>query len=238
MTITSCPFCTIAHTYPPFPPTTFLRLQNSINTNNNDTSDLNIVPPTVVDSTNYDLPVVGSGTILGEGQAHLILSTHHVLAFLDIMPLTRGHVLVVPRRHCEKLADVGVGVGREIGQWLPIISRVVMRVLFGDAEEEKRDWCWNVVQNNGVRAAQQVPHVHFHVIPRPPDRPATTGLGKTHMSYVMFGRGQREDLDDEEGEVLARLLREELAREVQRVKREEGVDLEGEFGVVNGKGKL
>ena len=43
----------------------------------------------------------------------------------------------------------------------------------------------------------------------------------------MFGRGQREELDDDEGEELAGLLRGELAREVRRI-REEGVDLECE----------
>lgn len=36
------------------------------------------------------------------------------MAFLDIMPLTRGHVLVVPREHCPTLGDVGVRVGREV----------------------------------------------------------------------------------------------------------------------------
>lgn len=55
----------------------------------------------------------------------------------------------------------------------------------------------------------------------------------------MFGRGQREDLDDEEGESLAGLLREELAKEVERVKKDEGVDFEGEFGGFGvEKGKL
>ncbi|OJJ74768.1 hypothetical protein ASPBRDRAFT_39970 [Aspergillus brasiliensis CBS 101740] len=222
----SCPFCAIAHTYPPIPPTTFLRPKNSTHDDH-----LNLVAPA---PTSPDIP--SPETITGPsysdpGYVHLILSTRHVLAFLDIMPLTRGHVLVATREHCERLGDVRVDVGREIGQWLPIISRVVMRTLFG--EEEQGDfnslWNWNVVQNNGVRAAQQVPHVHFHVIPRPPDRPAE-GKGKAHLSYVMFGRGQREDLDDEEGESLARLLREELAREVEQVRREEGVNLDGEFG--------
>lgn len=42
----------------------------------------------------------------------------------------------------------------------------------------------------------------------------------------MFGRGQREELDEEEGEKLARLMREELAREVKRIKDEEGIDLD------------
>lgn len=41
----------------------------------------------------------------------------------------------------------------------------------------------------------------------------------------MFGRGQREELDDEEGEVLAREMRAELAREVSRIWKEEGIDL-------------
>jgi hypothetical protein len=57
-------------------------------------------------------------------------------------------------------------------------------------------------------------------------------------SWVMFGRGQRDELDDEEGEALAGLLRAELAREVQRV-RAEGVDLEADWDVERkGLGKL
>jgi hypothetical protein len=36
----------------------------------------------------------------------------------------------------------------QIGQWLPIISRVVMRTLYGD--EADSNWHWNVVQNNGM----------------------------------------------------------------------------------------
>ena len=36
------------------------------------------------------------------------------MAFLDIMPLTRGHVLVTPRRHYEMLGDVSVQIGQEV----------------------------------------------------------------------------------------------------------------------------
>jgi len=42
----------------------------------------------------------------------------------------------------------------------------------------------------------------------------------------MFGRGQREELDDSEGQELARQLRSELARDVGSVREEEGVDLD------------
>ena len=89
------------------------------------------------------------------------------------------------------------------GLWLPILSRVVAKVMVVDD--------WNIVQNNGARAAQVVPHVHFHIIPRPESRPEIKS-----RSWTMFGRGQRDELDDEEGVKLAeemrRVLREELAR--------------------------
>ncbi|KAJ5814984.1 hypothetical protein N7474_006761 [Penicillium riverlandense] len=187
----SCPFCTIASSTPPISPTT------------------GAAEPTQPSTTSPDTAPT----------AHLILSTEHVLAFLDIMPLTRGHVLVTPRRHYEMLGDVGVAVGQEMGKWLPILSRVVTRTVLGEDAEKH----WNVVQNNGARAAQQVPHVHFHIIPRP----AAEGAWNPRLkpSFAMFGRGQRDDLDDDEGASLASEMRAELAREVQRVFEEEGVDL-------------
>lgn len=126
-----------------------------------------------------------------------------------------------------------------MGKWLPILSRVVTKTVFGDDPDRH----WNVVQNNGmyasyhisrtdiqkrrnvpniltpgIRAAQVVPHVHFHIIPRPSTYAAKPG-------FAMFGRGQREELDDDEGAELAHEMRAELAKEVMRVQREEGVDL-------------
>ncbi|KAJ9294095.1 hypothetical protein DTO271G3_7223 [Paecilomyces variotii] len=198
----SCPFCKISSLYPPIAPSSFLSDRSS--------------------SSSSSSSKTASPSTSSEGQAHLVLSTRHVLAFLDIMPLTRGHLLLITREHHEKLGEIGVRDGQELGKWLPIISRVVTRTVLGkDAPES--DMHWNVVQNNGARAAQLVPHVHFHVIPRPNTDVVPTG---TKMSWVMFGRGQRDDLDDEEGEQLARAMREELAREVIRIKESEGIDLD------------
>lgn len=91
--MSSCAFCRIAAAYHPVAPSTYL--QSTSNANSNSPS----------------APKPGPGE---DGHAFLILSTKHVLAFLDIMPLTRGHVLVVPRNHHEKLAEVGVRVSREV----------------------------------------------------------------------------------------------------------------------------
>lgn len=80
-----CPFCNIATTNQPAP---FNETEPGSGSN---------APESKVEST-----------------AHMILSTDHVMAFLDIMPLTRGHVLVAPRRHYEMLGDLGVEAGQEV----------------------------------------------------------------------------------------------------------------------------
>lgn len=80
-----------------------------------------------------------------------------------------------------------------------------------------------LINRLGIRAAQQVPHVHFHIVPRP----ALNNTGpNARPSFAMFGRGQREELDEEEAEELVRVLRGELVREIRRVKDVEGVDLD------------
>lgn len=126
------------------------------------------------------------------------------MAFLDIMPITAGHVLVIPRPHREKLMHLRGSEGAALGSWLPVVSRAVMRALGRDGGD------WNVVQNNGASAAQVVPHVHYHIIPR--------GGGMVPeikaRSWTMFGRGQREDLDDAEGEVVAATIRAELQKDL------------------------
>ena len=69
----------------------------------------------------------------------------------------------------------------------------------------------------GARAAQVVPHVHFHIIPRVGDVPEVKA-----RSWTVFGKGQREDLDEEDAVVLVKRMRERLGREVERIRRREG----------------
>ncbi len=121
------------------------------------------------------------------------------MAFLDIMPLSRGHLLICPRAHRPKLTDVDVAESRALGEQVRLLSAAVARATGVDD--------WNVVQNNGAAAAQVVPHVHYHVIPRPELR----ATGRLSDSFTMFGRGQREELDDDEAEALAAEIRKQVA---------------------------
>ena len=114
------------------------------------------------------------------------------------MPLSRGHLLLCPRAHRAKLTDVTGAEAADLGAHLRLLSRALVRAT-GVPD-------WNVVQNNGAAAAQVVGHVHYHLIPRPELRAGDTG-GPLRRSFTMFGRGVREELDDDEGALLAARLR-------------------------------
>ncbi len=96
--------------------------------------------------------------IAGEIPCHRVYEDDRVLAFLDINPLSRGHVLVIPKEPAETLDQLSDESAAAIGRVLPRLSRAVM------AATGARHY--NVLQNNGAPAHQAVFHVHFHIIPR------------------------------------------------------------------------
>jgi len=96
--------------------------------------------------------------IAGEIPCHRVYEDDKVLAFLDINPLSRGHVLVIPKEPAETLDQLSDDSAAAIGRVLPRLSRAVL------AATGARHF--NVLQNNGAPAHQAVFHVHFHIIPR------------------------------------------------------------------------
>jgi histidine triad (HIT) family protein len=103
--------------------------------------------------------------LAGEIPCHRVYEDDKVLAFLDINPLSRGHVLVIPKEPAETLDQLSEDSAAAIGRVLPRLSRAVM------AATGARHY--NVLQNNGAPAHQAVFHVHFHIIPKFDD----SGLG-------------------------------------------------------------
>lgn len=106
------------------------------------------------------------GKILdGDLPCHKLYEDEHVLAMLDIFPLSTGHALVIPKERKAYLHELSDGSAAAIGRVLPRLARAVMHAT-GATD-------YNVLQNNGAKAHQAVFHVHFHIIPREGDR----GLG-------------------------------------------------------------
>jgi histidine triad (HIT) family protein len=99
-----------------------------------------------------------SKIIRGEIPCQKVYEDEHVLAFLDIMPLAEGHILVVPKEEAATLDALSDDAAAAIGRVLPRLCRAV-KAATGAAD-------YNVLQNNGAAAHQAVLHVHFHIIPK------------------------------------------------------------------------
>ncbi|MGE0682934.1 MAG: HIT family protein [Candidatus Binatia bacterium] len=131
-----------------------------------------------------------SKIIAGEIPCFRVYEDAHVLAFLDINPLSKGHTLVIPKEQTETLDQLSDESAAALGRVLPRISRAILQATGAQA--------FNILQNNGVSAHQAVMHVHFHIIPKYPDG---SGLG--------IGWPAR-TLNPNEGKALAATIEERL----------------------------
>lgn len=94
----------------------------------------------------------------GEIPCRRVYEDDHVLAFLDVGPLSEGHTLVIPKQRVAQLHELGDDAAAALGRVLPRLCRAVMAATGATA--------YNVLQNNGAEAHQAVFYVHFHIIPR------------------------------------------------------------------------
>lgn len=99
-----------------------------------------------------------SKIIRGEVPCHRVYEDAHVLAFLDVFPLSVGHTLVIPKEAKATMAELSDESAAGLGRALPRVCRGVMKATGAGA--------YNLLQNNGSLAHQAVMHVHVHIIPR------------------------------------------------------------------------
>ncbi|QIS01461.1 HIT domain-containing protein [Nocardia brasiliensis] len=97
--------------------------------------------------------------VAGRAPASRVFEDDDVLAFMDIRPMTPGHVLVVPKVAARSLAELDPVVG---GKLFQVGQRVAAALR---ASEVGCDGV-NFFLADGVTAGQEVFHVHLHVIPR------------------------------------------------------------------------
>jgi len=114
--------------------------------------------------TNHPLTVFDK-ILAGDIPCHRVYEDEHVLAFLDVNPLSQGHTLVIPKERCAFLHELSDDAAAALGRVLPRLCRAVIAATGASA--------YNVLQNNGAAAHQAVFHVHVHIIPKLGER----GLG-------------------------------------------------------------
>ncbi len=94
----------------------------------------------------------------GKIPALKIFENDHVLAFLDIGPVSKGHTLVIPKNHAQDLAAGSVEDSVELIKVIHDLAPKIVKALGGTG--------YNLGLNHGEVAGQIVMHTHFHVMPR------------------------------------------------------------------------
>ena len=94
--------------------------------------------------------------IKGEITAKIISETEKSLAFMDAFPLTKGHCLVIPKNHYEKIQDIP---SEENAELFETVRHVISKV-------DKLNNATLIAIHNGKESGQEIPHVHVHLIPR------------------------------------------------------------------------
>lgn len=94
----------------------------------------------------------------GEIPCYKVYETKDVLCFLDLSQATKGHTLVVPKKHIENIYDLDEETGKEV---MAACVHVANRLKTGLGSSSV-----NVLNNSGSLAGQSVMHLHFHLLPR------------------------------------------------------------------------
>ena len=127
--------------------------------------------------------------VSGEADAHRVVETPDVVGFLDVRPVFKGHVLLVPREHVATLPDLPEPL---IVPLFSTAQKVADALTSGLGAQGTF-----VAMNNVV--SQSVPHLHVHVVPR------TKGDGLRGFFWP------RTKYDEGEAETFATTIREALA---------------------------
>ncbi|HEV7937624.1 MAG TPA: HIT family protein [Solirubrobacteraceae bacterium] len=101
--------------------------------------------------------------VAGELPATIVDQDEHTLAFMDINPATRGHALVIPRKHAVDLLSIDERELEAVAIAAQRLARLAKERLGADGV--------NVINSCGAAAWQTVFHFHLHVIPRYVDDP-------------------------------------------------------------------
>tara|TARA_B100000029_G_C17276599_1_gene851870 strand:- start:233 stop:652 length:420 start_codon:yes stop_codon:yes gene_type:complete len=112
----------------------------------------------------------------------ILVETELCIGFLDAFPLAKGHTLIIPKNHYEKIQDLPVDVNNEIFSTMHmLISKV-----------DSLTGATLVAVHNGKDSGQEIPHVHIHLIPRSKNDSA----GAVHSMFSDTPELSESEIDD------------------------------------------
>ena len=90
-------------------------------------------------------------------ETQTVYQTEHFNVLPDLEPRVKGHLLVVPKRHIARAHELSKEEWSELSEIIPKTVDVFLKILHTDQ--------YVIIEKNGPNAFQQIPHVHFHLIP-------------------------------------------------------------------------
>jgi histidine triad (HIT) family protein len=105
----------------------------------------------------YDTDNVFAQILEGKMPAHKVFENEHTFAFMDIMPVSVGHTLIIPKAEAENIFDLENEPGSEVFKTTKKIAHAIQASL--------KPTGLILTQLNGTDAGQTVFHYHMHIIP-------------------------------------------------------------------------
>ena len=105
----------------------------------------------------YDSSNIFAKILRGEIPAHKIYEDEHALAFMDVMPMTDGHCLVIPKTPSRGLLDADAEV---LAKLMPVVQKVARAAVIAVGADG-----FQLRQYNETAGGQTVFHLHFHILP-------------------------------------------------------------------------
>lgn len=112
--------------------------------------------------------------IAGDIPSAKVYEDEHVYAFLDISQVSKGHTLVIPKKHARNIYDTSDDVAAELFARIPKISKAIKTSYNPDG--------LNILVNNEKAADQSVFHLHIHLIPKYKDNEGYSANWVTHTN--------------------------------------------------------
>jgi len=131
----------------------------------------------------YDNNNIFARILRGEIPAHRIFEDAATLAFMDVMPQSDGHALVIPKAPAENLFDLSPADLALLVQATQKVARAVRTAFNPDG--------LTLMQFNGSAAGQTVFHVHFHIVPRYRDTELASHSRQMADSAVLAAHAER-----------------------------------------------
>jgi histidine triad (HIT) family protein len=111
----------------------------------------------------------------------IVYEDDKLLAFLDINPVTKGHTLIIPKKHFDNFSDCDSDLVKDIHEVSKILVKRYQAILNPNG--------FNLLSNMNAAAGQSVFHVHFHLIPRYDENDGIVLLFN-HDESVQYTKGE------------------------------------------------